>query len=152
MQQDYNQLLPWLTAIKNVEMPVRSFLGNNKEIRKKAEELIQLVDLQEHSNKYPCKLSGGQKQRVALARALILNPDLILMDEPFAALDITTREALQKSTKEVITKMQNTVLFVTHNINESLYMADKMLVLGKEGNYFIDNPKSTSKEELKKLL
>lgn len=133
-------------------MPVKSFFSDNKEIRKKAQDLIELVDLQEHSTKYPSKLSGGQKQRVALARALILNPDLILMDEPFAALDITTREALQKSTKEIITKMQNTVLFVTHNINESLYMADKMLVLGKESNYFIDNPKNTTKEELKKLL
>lgn len=87
-----------------------------------------------------------------MARALILNPDLILMDEPFAALDISTRESLQKSTKDIMTKMQNTVLFVTHNINEALYMADKMLVLGKESNYFIDNPKNTSKEELKKLL
>lgn len=133
-------------------MPIKSFFSDNKETRKKAQELINLVDLQDHANKYPSKLSGGQKQRVALARALILNPDLILMDEPFAALDITTRESLQKSTKEVITKMQNTVLFVTHNINESLYMADKMLVLGKESNYFIDNPKNTSKEELKKLL
>lgn len=127
-------------------------MSDNKEIRAKAKKLIKLVDLEEHSDKYPYKLSGGQKQRVAFARALILNPDLILMDEPFAALDISTRETLQKSTKEIVTKMQNTVLFVTHNINESLYMADKMLVLGKEGNYFIDNPKSTSKEELKKLL
>ena len=137
---------------KKCRVSSKNFFSDNKEIRKKAQDLIELVDLKEHESKYPAKLSGGQKQRVALARALILNPDLILMDEPFAALDINTREALQKSTKDVITKMQNTVLFVTHNINESLYMADKMLVLGKESNYFIDNPKNISKEELKKLL
>ncbi len=153
LQQDYNQLLPWLTVKDNITFPLKHSNLKNVDLDKKAEEMLDLVELTNQKDMYPYQLSGGQKQRVALARVIALNPDLILMDEPFAALDIATREALQKSTREIISKKKNTVLFVTHNINEALYMGDKMLVLSKGAYYIIDNPKvNTTKAILKTLL
>ena len=102
-------------------------------------------------------MSGGQKQRVAFARALAVEPDLILMDEPFAALDASTRDKLQESKKRIIKEKGQTVLFVSHNIKEAQYIGDRMLVFGsdKDGNikyYFIENPQEQDKEEIKKLL
>ena len=112
-------------------MPVKSFFSDNKEIRKKAQDLIKLVDLQEHSTKYPSKLSGGQKQRVALARALILNPDLILMDEPFAALDYFTREAMQKELIRIYQLKKKSIIFVTHSIEEALAIGQNIFVFNE---------------------
>lgn len=151
LQQDYNQLFPWLNVEKNIQFALNTMHLNKIEKKNKVEEYLKLVELEDCKNMFPYQLSGGQKQRVAFARVLALNPDLILMDEPFAALDYNTKQSLQESTKKIIKEMENTVLFVTHHINEALYMADKMLILGKKKYIFIDNPNEYSKEQLLKL-
>lgn len=151
LQQDYNQLFPWLDVVGNIKFTLSMMGYKGKELENKINEYIHLVELDDCKDMYPYQLSGGQKQRVAFARVLSLNPDLILMDEPFAALDYNTKASLQKSTKEIIKKMKNTVLFVTHHINEALFLADKMLVLGKNKYVFIDNPKDYTKDQLLEL-
>ena len=151
LQQDYNQLFPWLNVEKNIQFALSILHLSKSEVKKKTEEYLKVVELEDCRDMYPYQLSGGQKQRVAFARALALNPDLILMDEPFAALDYNTKQLLQVSTKKIIKEMGNTVLFVTHHIHEALYMADKMLILGKQRYILIDNPSEYSKEQLLKL-
>lgn len=151
LQQDYNQLFTWLNVEKNIQFALSILHLSKSEVKKKTEEYLKLVELEDCRDMYPYQLSGGQKQRVAFARALALNPDLILMDEPFAALDYNTKQLLQVSTKKIIKEMGNTVLFVTHHIHEALYMADKMLILGKQRYILIDNPSEYSKEQLLKL-
>ena len=94
-----------------------------------ANELLQLVGLQEHTDRYPRQLSGGQQSRVALARALITEPEGLLMDEPFAALDAITREELQDDLLQLASLRKTTVLFVTHDIGEAVYLADKVAVM-----------------------
>ena len=147
----HNQLFPWLNVEKNIQFALSILHLSKSEIKKKTEEYLKLVELEDCRDMYPYQLSGGQKQRVAFARALALNPDLILMDEPFAALDYNTKQLLQVSTKKIIKEMGNTVLFVTHHIHEALYMADKMLILGKQRYILVDNPSEYSKEQLLKL-
>tara|TARA_Y100001960_G_scaffold16368_1_gene14772 strand:- start:188 stop:958 length:771 start_codon:yes stop_codon:yes gene_type:complete len=122
-------LLEWQTVINNVLLPI-SLRGNvTTEDQTAARELIKLVGLQEHIDRYPTQLSGGQQSRVALARALITKPDGLLMDEPFAALDAITREELQDDLLQLVSLRQTTVLFVTHDIGEAVYLADKVAVM-----------------------
>jgi len=122
-------LLEWQTVLNNVLLPVSLHRAVTKADLTAAEELLQLVGLQEHTKRYPRQLSGGQQSRVALARALILEPDGLLMDEPFAALDAITREELQDDLLQLALLRQTTVLFVTHDIGEAVYLADKVAVM-----------------------
>jgi len=122
-------LFPWLTAIKNIEFgPKNQGIPKEKRI-KLANELIKLVRLEGSENKYPRELSGGMRQRVAIARALALDPDILLMDEPFGALDELTRSEMQSELLRIWEARKKTVIFVTHSIFEAIYLSDRIIVL-----------------------
>lgn len=122
-------LLEWQTVLNNVLLPISLHGTVTTADQTAANELLQLVGLQEHTNRYPRQLSGGQQSRVALARALITEPEGLLMDEPFAALDAITREELQDDLLQLASLRKTTVLFVTHDIGEAVYLADKVAVM-----------------------
>ena len=94
-------------------------------------ETLRLVGLEEHAHKYPWQLSGGMQQRVAIARALVARPEVLLMDEPFSALDALTRESLQDLLLRLWSELKLTVVFVTHDIAESIYLSDEIVVLSR---------------------
>ena len=126
-------LFPHLNVYKNIAYVPNLLNKKNKEKTKEAVyKWLKMVDLEEEMlNRYPDELSGGQKQRVGIARALAASPDILLMDEPFGAVDEITRRSLQKEIKNVHEKTGITVLFVTHDISEALYLGTKVLVLDK---------------------
>ena len=127
--QDYSRsLFPWLTVQKNVEFPLRRSLGR-ADRRARAAEALEWVGLSAAGRKYPWQLSGGMQQRVAIARALAYRPALLLMDEPFASVDAQTRFELEDLLLKVRTEQDTTVLVVTHDIDESVYLGDRILVL-----------------------
>jgi len=119
-------VFPWLTVSGNIAFGV----GSADSIRRKqiVSQHLDMVGLTADARKYPFQLSGGQAQRVALARALAANPSVILMDEPFGALDMFTREKMQRWLLDIWEKNHKTVLFVTHNIEEALFLSDKVIV------------------------
>ena len=122
-------LMPWRTVLDNIKLPLElEGLGESK-ARKKALEMIELVGLQGFEDSWPRDLSGGMAQRVGIARALIHDPDLLLLDEPFASLDALTRERMWTELSRIWQGRQKTVIMVTHSINESLFLADRVLVL-----------------------
>ncbi|AIF52415.1 ABC transporter ATP-binding protein [Pelosinus sp. UFO1] len=122
-------LFPWRTVLENIEIGLE-IRGVGKSERKKiAKEYITLVGLDQFSNRYPHELSGGMKQRVAIARALAYQPEVLLMDEPFAALDAQTRELLQLELLRIWENNNKTVLFVTHSIDEAIFLADRVAVM-----------------------
>ena len=127
--QDFAQLFPWRTARRNVEFGLEMRDVRRDERRRIALEHLRLVRLQEFADAYPHQLSGGMQQRVAIARALAYNPGVLLMDEPFAALDAMTRDEMQKLVTEVWQKTRKTVIYVTHNVSEAVYLGDRVLVL-----------------------
>lgn len=131
--QDYS-LFGWLTVRENVEFGPR-MAGKEGAVRRRlAEHYLELVRLQGVGDKYPFELSGGMKQRVAIARALVTGPEVLLMDEPFAALDAMTRSALQSELLGIWEAEQKTVVFVTHNIGEAIYLADRIVMMsGRPG-------------------
>jgi NitT/TauT family transport system ATP-binding protein len=126
--QDY-ALFPWRTALQNVMFGPTIRRLPRKECREIAMHYLAMVGLDAHAQKLPRQLSGGMKQRVAIARALANRPSVLLMDEPFGALDAQTRESLQEETLRIRQLERNTVLFVTHSISESLYLADRIVVM-----------------------
>ncbi|MGH2788750.1 MAG: ABC transporter ATP-binding protein [Actinomycetota bacterium] len=122
-------LLPWRTVLKNVLLPVEIFGESVKEGRSRAERLLELVGLDGFANKYPWELSGGMQQRAALSRVLVMEPDLLLMDEPLAALDEFTRERLVFEISGLQERLKKTVLYVTHDIQEALILSDRVVVM-----------------------
>jgi NitT/TauT family transport system ATP-binding protein len=126
--QDYS-LFGWLTVRENVEFGLRMARVPRPERRRLAAEYLHLVGLKGVDEKYPFELSGGMKQRVAIARALVVKPRVLLMDEPFAALDAMTRNALQALVLSIQEQQAKTVIFVTHNIGEAIYLADRIVVM-----------------------
>lgn len=122
-------LLPWKTAEQNVLLPKRIAGELGSETRRQAHELLQMVGLNGFEHAYPAHLSGGMQQRVALARTLITGADLLLMDEPFAALDEFTREALNLELLRIQGEFGTSVMFVTHNISEAVFLADRVFVM-----------------------
>jgi ABC-type nitrate/sulfonate/bicarbonate transport system ATPase subunit len=122
-------LFPWLTAIENIEFGPRNQGVPKPERRQQAHELIELVRLVGFEKKYPRELSGGMQQRVAIARALAMDPDILLMDEPFGALDELTRAEMQDELLRIWEVRRKTVIFVTHSIMEALYLSDRVVVL-----------------------
>ena len=121
-------LLPWRTVTANVELGLE-LKGVSAERRlARANELIKLVGLDGFERHYPHELSGGMKQRVGLARALATEPEVLLMDEPFAALDALTREEMQRFLVDVWRETKKTVVYVTHNVAEAVYLADRIIV------------------------
>lgn len=126
-----NALFPWLTVIDNVEFGLK-MVGVEKEKRRKiALHYLDMMDLGKFAKSYTYQLSGGMKQRVAIARALVMDPDILLMDEPFAALDSQTRDLLLVELQLIWAKTRKTIIFVTHNITESICLGDKVIVFTK---------------------
>lgn len=121
-------LFPWLTVRKNVEFGLLVQHIPEKKRHEISSHFLELVNLTGFENRYPYELSGGMKQRVAIARTLAYNPDILLMDEPFAALDAQTREALQDELLRIWTETKKTIIFVTHSIDEAIYLADRVAV------------------------
>jgi len=126
--QDY-ALFPWRTAVENVEFGPKIRRLSKKVCRDVAMHYLAMVRLEAHAHKLPRQLSGGMKQRVAIARALANRPSVLLMDEPFGALDAQTRESLKEEMLRIRQLERNTILFVTHSIAESLFLADRIVVM-----------------------
>ena len=124
-------LFPWRTAAQNVEFGLDIAGLRSKERRERARHYLDLVGLAAFADRYPHELSGGMKQRVGLARALATDPDVLLMDEPFAALDAQTRDLMQVELLRVWQAAKKTVLFVTHQIDEAIYLSDRVMVMTK---------------------
>ncbi len=138
--QDYNQLFPWKTVAENIMYPLRlQGLKNKAEQKSLADEVLKKVGLDGYQNFYPHELSGGMKQRAAIAKALALKPDIILMDEPFAALDAITRNRLQAELNMISADTDITVIFITHNIQEAITLGTRLILLGKDGRIVIDD-------------
>jgi NitT/TauT family transport system ATP-binding protein len=128
--QEYSRsLMPWMSVANNVLLPLRHKKLPRKERRRLVEESLEAVSLSSFSDRYPWQLSGGMQQRVAIARALASPPTILLMDEPFASVDAQTRGDLEDLILRVREKYGITILFVTHDIDESVYLADRVVVL-----------------------
>lgn len=122
-------LYDWRTVRKNVCLPLELMGMSRKEQRERADAMLELVGLQDYATHYPYQLSGGMQQRVGIARALALDPKILLMDEPFSALDEFTREKLNEDLLEIWQATHKTVIFVTHNIQEAIFLSDRVCVL-----------------------
>ena len=127
--QDFAQLFPWRTALRNVEFGLEMKGLGKAEREAIALKQLQLVKLEKFARSYPHHLSGGMQQRVAIARALAYNPAVLLMDEPFAALDALTRDDMQRLLAEVWKETAKTIIYVTHNVAEAVYLADRVVVM-----------------------
>ncbi len=126
--QEYS-LFPWRTVIDNIVFGLEMNGVGREERYRTAERYLELVGLKQFRNSYPSELSGGMRQRVAVARALALEPVLLLMDEPFGALDAQTRNMLQKELLEIWEKTRKTIVFITHSVDEAVFLADRIIVL-----------------------
>ena len=122
-------LLHWRKVLDNILLPVEILRMDRASVRKRAEELLDLVGLKGFENSYPNELSGGMQQRVSIARALIHDPKLLLMDEPFGALDAITRERMNLELLRIWREAKKTILFVTHGISEAVFLSDRVIVL-----------------------
>lgn len=126
-----DSLLPWRTVLGNVEFGLEIQNYQEAERERVAKTFLELVGLQGFENYYPHQISGGMKKRVAIARALAIDPDLILMDEPFADLDAQTRSLMQRELLKIWSKLNKSVLFITHNVEEAVFLAQRVVVLTK---------------------
>ena len=138
--QQYSSL-PWFTVLENVALALKFQGISKKEREERAMEMIKMVGLDGHQNKYAIypTLSGGQLQRVAIARSLLANPSMILMDEPFGALDIKTRIQMQDLLTSIWDQFQSTIVFVTHDINEAVYLADDIYIMKYAPSKFVEH-------------
>ena len=132
-------LFPWLSVLGNVELPMRLRGVGKAERRQRAEELLEVVRLKGFGHKRPHELSGGMRQRVALARSLAQNADVLLMDEPFGALDAMTRDILHDELERIWREQQLTVLFVTHNVREAVRLGDRVVLLSSRPGRVIED-------------
>jgi NitT/TauT family transport system ATP-binding protein len=129
--QEYSRsLFPWMTVRQNVAFPLRRKKMDKREVRALVEQSLASVGLDGTLNRYPWQLSGGMQQRVAIARALAFKPQILLMDEPFASVDAQTRADLEDLVLQVRRDYDVTIVFVTHDIDESVYLSDRIVVLG----------------------
>ncbi|BCJ94468.1 sulfonate ABC transporter ATP-binding lipoprotein [Anaerocolumna cellulosilytica] len=122
-------LYQWRTVRKNIELPLELMKVKKEDRRARAEKMLELVGLSKFADHYPHQLSGGMQQRVGIARALAIRPEILLMDEPFSALDEFTREKLHEDLLRIWSKTNKTVIFVTHNIAEAVFLSDRVCVL-----------------------
>ncbi|MFH1966407.1 MAG: ABC transporter ATP-binding protein [Patescibacteria group bacterium] len=122
-------LLPWRTVLQNIELPLE-IIGDQTPLAE-SEKLLELLGLKDFGKYYPKALSGGMKQRVAIARALVFNPDILLMDEPFGALDELTRERLNLELLKIWEQTHKTIVFVTHSISEAVFLSNRVIVLSE---------------------
>ena len=126
-----HSLLPWLTSYQNIEMAVKKVMPelSSIELRARVEKYISMVNLEHAKDKAPGELSGGMKQRVGIARALSINPEVLLMDEPFGALDSLTRANLQEHLMRIQESVKNTVIIITHDIDEAVLLSDRVIMM-----------------------
>ncbi|MFO7916716.1 MAG: ABC transporter ATP-binding protein [Anaerolineae bacterium] len=148
-------LMPWRSALRNVTLPLEIQRLNGQEAEERAREMLELVGLADFADALPHELSGGMQQRVALARALIYDPQVLLLDEPFGALDALTRERMICELLRIWRKRQKTVVMVTHNIQEAVLVADRVLTMSPqpgcvEKEVVIDLPRPRSMDDLYK--
>lgn len=138
--QQYSSL-PWMTVLDNVSLALRYKGISEKERNEKAMEMIEMVGLAGHEHKYAQypTLSGGQLQRVAIARSLIANPEVLLMDEPFGALDVGTRLQMQDLLADIWLKFHPTVIFVTHDLTEAVYLGDDIYIMKAAPSRFVEH-------------
>lgn len=147
------RLLPWNTCVENIEYVHEN---NPEYTRAHAEEYLDLVGLSDHYDKYPSQLSGGQRQRVGITRALSIDPEILIMDEPFSNLDEITAEQLREELTSIWQKLGKTVFFVTHDITEAIELSDRILMLG-DGRIFddmtidLERPRDVDSEEFLKV-
>ena len=146
--QDY-ALFPWLTVKGNILFGLVQNGWNKSDAEEKAIEMINLVNLDGFENAYPHTLSGGMKQRVAIARTLAYDPEVLLMDEPFGALDAQTRKHMQRELVKILAKTEKTVVFVTHSVIEAVFLADDVIVMTSrpgriKGKVLVDLPRERS--------
>lgn len=156
--QNFDQLLPWKTVLGNLVQPMLTtgMAGEKKEAKEIALNFLKEVGLHDFAESYPSQLSGGMKQRVALVRALALKPKVLVMDEPFASLDHTIKKQLQKMTRDECKRRGMTVIFVTHDIEEAVEMADRFAVMEANpgrirqtvNNDYISSGKDTDKDKM----
>ena len=145
-------LFPWLSVSGNVEFGLRLRKLPRAERRRKAAHYLEMVELAEFSDAYIHELSGGMKQRVALARALSMEPAMLLMDEPFAALDSQTRDMLEAELQAIWARTRKTILFVTHNVREAACLADRIVIFSRrpariKGEFAVDLPRPRKIED-----
>ncbi len=126
----HSGLFPWLTVAENVSLGLRR-LKNEREKQERVMEYIEMVELEGFEQHYPRQLSGGMQRRAELARALAVNPDIMIMDEPFSGLDFLTHMKMREEVVNMHTFINSTILLVTHNIDDSLIMGDRIVILGK---------------------
>ncbi|MFT4082251.1 MAG: ABC transporter ATP-binding protein [Nocardioides sp.] len=127
--QDYaTALLPWRTVAHNVALPLEGKTGK-AERRRRVREALEVVGLAERAEEYPWRLSGGMQQRVQIARALVVQPQVLLMDEPFGALDAITKASLHDQLMDVQAQTGQTVMFITHDVDEAVYLSDRVMVI-----------------------
>lgn len=143
--QDY-ALFPWMTVRQNISFGPRQRQLPRAEIQNTTDEFLKLVGLERFADRYPSQLSGGMKQRVAIARVLANNANILLMDEPFGALDALTREQLQRELQQIWSRTGVTAIFVTHSVEEAVLLADRVLVMSAgpgriESDFIIDLPR-----------
>lgn len=146
-------LLPWRSALRNIALPLEIQGMPRKEAEQRSREMLELVGLEDFADTLPRDLSGGMSQRVALARALIYDPDVLLLDEPFGALDALTRERMNWELLRIWQARRKTVLMVTHNIGEAIFLSDRVLVMSPrpgriECEVSIDIPRPRTQDDL----
>jgi NitT/TauT family transport system ATP-binding protein len=134
-----SHLLPWHTVLRNVLFPVDLRRKNLREFEPQARELLKLTGIERFAEHYPHELSGGMRQRAAICRALILSPDILLMDEPFSALDAMTREDMAHELQRIWSSYGKTVLFVTHSVREAVFLSDRIVVMSLDPNCIIQD-------------
>lgn len=133
-------LFPNMTVLENVMYALNLKLKNKNKAKTKSLEMLKVVNMEEHLNKYPHQLSGGQQQRVAIARTLSLNPDIILFDEPMSALDADNRLGLRKELKEIQKEFKTTMIYITHDQEEAFSLSDRVMVMNGGDILQIDTP------------
>jgi NitT/TauT family transport system ATP-binding protein len=132
-------LLPWRTVLDNIMLPIEVMGLDCRTGRQRAVDLVNMVGLTGFEHKYPFELSGGMQQRASIARALVSEPELLLMDEPFGALDALTREQMAQELQEIWSRTRKTVVFVTHSISEAVYLSDRVLVMSGRPSRIADD-------------
>ncbi len=155
-------LMPWLTVLENVELGLEAMGVGKEERRQRAIKAIDIIGLDGFESAYPKELSGGMRQRVGFARALVINPDVLLMDEPFSALDVLTAENLKSDLLDLWQEKKtntNGILLVTHNIEEAVALADRIVIFGSDPGYIraevsvaLPHPRTTDTDEFRSLV
>lgn len=134
-----SSLFPWLNVYENISFGLKNICKDTLRIKEKVNEAIKKVHLSRFKNSYPHELSGGMKQRVAIARSIVMNPKILLMDEPFSALDEQTRILLHNELQKIWLETKKTIVFVTHNIREAVKLSDRVIIMGvKPGSIVAD--------------